>query len=70
MVKRRLVDIVRKNVSLDVVIEWLWENYGVRVRDWDKAIRVMLSDRVTIGDLISFLDDNEVEVNLSELEEG
>jgi hypothetical protein len=69
-VKRGLVEIVRRNVSLDAVIEWLWEDYGVRVRDWDKAVRVMLSPRVTLGDLISFLDENDVEVDLSEVEEA
>lgn len=67
-VKRRLVEIVRRNVSLNVVAEWLWEDYGVKVSNWDKAIRVMLDDRVTIGDIISFLEDNEVEVDLESLE--
>jgi hypothetical protein len=47
----------------------LWEDYGVRVRDWDRAVRVMLGDRVTLGDLIAFLDENGVEVDLGELED-
>jgi hypothetical protein len=47
----------------------LWEDYGVRVRDWEKAVRVMLSDRVSIGDLISFLRDNDVDFDVGKLEE-
>ncbi|MCC6060651.1 MAG: hypothetical protein LM578_03870 [Desulfurococcaceae archaeon] len=68
IVKKRLVEVVRRSVSLDSVVEWLWEDYGVRVRDWDRAVRVMLGDRVTLGDLIAFLDENGVEVDLGELE--
>ena len=33
VVKRRLVEIVRRSVSFDAVAEWLWVDYGVRVRD-------------------------------------
>jgi hypothetical protein len=69
IVKKRLVEVVRRSVSLDSVVEWLWEDYGVRVRDWDRAVRVMLGDRVTLGDLIAFLDENGVEVDLGELED-
>jgi hypothetical protein len=69
VVKRRLVEIVRRSVSFDAVAEWLWEDYGVRVRDWEKAVRVMLSDRVSIGDLISFLRDNDVDFDVGKLEE-
>jgi hypothetical protein len=69
IVKKRLVEVVRRSVSLDSVVEWLWEDYGFRVRDWDRAVRVMLGDRVTLGDLIAFLDENGVEVDLGELED-
>jgi hypothetical protein len=69
IVKKRLVEVVRRSVSLDSVVAWLWEDYGVRVRDWDRAVRVMLGDRVTLGDLIAFLDENGVEVDLGELED-
>ena len=67
-VKRRLVEIVRGSVELEAVADWLWEDYGVKVRDWDKAVRVMLSDRVSLGDLISFLEDQGVEVDYASLE--
>ena len=67
-VKRRLVEIVRGSVELEAVVDWLWEDYGVKVRDWDKAVRVMLSDRVSVGDLISFLEDQGVEVDYASLE--
>jgi len=67
-VKRRLVEIIRENVELRVVADWLWEDYGVKVKDWDKAVRVMLSDRVSLGDLISFLEDQGVEVDYASLD--
>lgn len=68
VIKRKLVEIVRRSVDLERVAEWLWEDYGVKVRDWDKAIRIMLSDRVSLGDLISFLEDNDIEIDYESLE--
>ncbi|MEN2999987.1 MAG: hypothetical protein ABDH61_05375 [Acidilobaceae archaeon] len=60
--KRALVELVKKNVELEEVKEWLWEDFGARVRSWAEAERFMMREEVTIADLYIFLRENDVEV--------
>lgn len=60
--KRALIELIRNNVELDEVREWLWEDFGARVRSWEEAERFMMREEVTLADLYIFLRENDVEV--------
>ncbi|MEB3844950.1 MAG: hypothetical protein LRS48_04640 [Desulfurococcales archaeon] len=63
-VKGALIDqIVKSNsISENTVSEWLWEDFGKKVRpDWDRLKRAILSDReITPQDLAVFMIENGV----------
>lgn len=61
-IKRALIETVKENVSLEEVKEWLWEDFGVRVKSWEEAEKFMMRDEVSVSDIYVFLLENEVEI--------
>ncbi len=44
--KERLVKLLEGSVKLDDVVEWLWEDFGIRVSPtWDDVRRTIVSSR-------------------------
>lgn len=62
-IKEALLREIAARVRFEDVKEWLWEDFGVRVRSWEEASRFMMRDEVTIGDLLAFLREEEIEVD-------
>ncbi len=58
-IKRDLVKVLREaGTDPREVAEWLWEDFGKRVRpEWKKIERAVLEDDVTPQDLVVFLYD-------------
>ncbi len=65
MVKERLVDSLLEGVELSAILEWLWEDYGIRVKRSKESVRraILRSDEITPQDLAVFMLDNGVEVS-------
>ncbi len=54
---------LQRAAPLDEVLEWLWEDYGIKARDWETAKRAVLSKKeITARDLAVFLLEYGVEV--------
>lgn len=63
-VKAVLLDQLRsRGASLDKVLEWLWEEFGVKARrSWHAVERLILrSDEITPQDLVVFMVENGIE---------
>ena len=44
--KERLVKLLKDSVELDDVVEWLWEDFGIRVSPtWDEVRKTIISSR-------------------------
>ena len=61
--KAVLMEKIREAVPLEDVREWLWEDYGIKARDWDNVKKAILSAReITARDLAVLLLDYGVNV--------
>ncbi len=63
-VKRELARQIRESgISLDSVVEWLWEDFGKRVRrDWRAVEREIVRDgEITPQDVAVFMIENDVQ---------
>ena len=62
-VKERLVDKIQGAVPLEDLLEWLWEDYGIKARDWETAKKALLARKeITARDLAVLLLEYGVEV--------
>ncbi len=66
-IKRALVEDLEKKAkdSLDTVVEWLWEDHGVKVsRNWDRVKKTIVSNKsITPQDLVVLMLSMGVEVD-------
>ncbi len=66
-IKRALVEDLERKAenSLDKVIEWLWEDHGIRVgRSWDRVKKTIVSNKsITPQDLVVLMLSMGVEVD-------
>ncbi len=57
-----LSQIKTSDISLDDIVEWLWEDFGIRAkRDWKTVEKTIIKeDEITPQDLAVFMIDQEV----------
>ncbi len=62
-IKASLMSQAKGKIGLDEFVEWLWEDFGIRVRrDWDDVVRAVVnSDEVIPQDVASFMIGEGVE---------
>ncbi|MEM0366023.1 MAG: hypothetical protein QXR02_01165 [Acidilobaceae archaeon] len=63
LIKKALIKKIEETITLDDVKEWLWEDFGIKVKSWNEASKFILRDDVTISDIITFLLENDIEVS-------
>ncbi len=63
VVDRLLGRLEEKGVDAETVAEWLWEEFGVRVKpEWRRIRRAAAKAGVTLQDLVSLYNELDVEV--------
>ena len=64
-IKEALVDRLLEGVDLGEIVDWLWEDFGIRVRRDRRAIKraIVRSQDVTPQDIAVFMIENGVEVD-------
>jgi hypothetical protein len=69
--KEKLLRILEERADPRDVSEWLWEEFGKRVQpSWQRLRRAILKDKdITPQDLVSLLDELNIEVSDSEIDD-
>ncbi|MEM0340531.1 MAG: hypothetical protein QXN05_03135 [Acidilobaceae archaeon] len=67
-IKRKLYEKLRSSCDLKEVVEWAWEDFGARVKNWDDIEKLVTSSEVTIGDIVAFLSELGIEVTEEDLD--
>ncbi len=65
-IKARLVELLeRSNASLEEVLDWLWEDFGVRVKaDWKAVKRAIVKNSdIEPQDLVSLFNELGIELD-------
>ncbi|MCE4609439.1 MAG: hypothetical protein F7C36_03545 [Desulfurococcales archaeon] len=57
-----LGQIPTNNIDLDEIVEWLWEDFGIRAKkDWEQIKKIILREKeITPQDLAVFMIDNDI----------
>lgn len=68
-VKKKLIEKIKKNVSIEEVIEWIWEEYGVKVKNWEQAEKFLMRKNVRPNEILTLIIENDIEITNEDLEE-
>ncbi len=62
-VKEALMTQIKGRIDFDEIREWLWEDFGIRVRGgWEEMKRIIVSDtKITPQDVAAFMISEGVE---------
>ncbi|MDM7275978.1 MAG: hypothetical protein P3X22_007710 [Thermoprotei archaeon] len=68
-VKKRLIEKIKKNMNIDEVIEWIWEEYGVKTRNWEQVEKFLLKKEVRLSEILTLMTENDIEITDEDLKE-
>ncbi|MFN4046196.1 MAG: hypothetical protein ACK4H7_02515 [Acidilobaceae archaeon] len=68
-VKKKLIEKIKKNLSLEEITEWIWEEYGVKTRNWEQAEKFLLKRSVRLNEILALAIENDIEVTDEDIKE-